>query len=209
MAFSKKSVSVKGITNAFKNLEKKQSDAAKTLNAVCGAMRRGLPGKIADNVVTQYNIKKSEVMPGKARRLKSGKLQRKAGASFVKAKTIDSVEIVYYGRRLTPTHFDMKPNKLKYKGRKGKKKVVREPIMATIKSGQTKRIHKRAFLVNVGNGVAIPFKQINRKSRKIEPIKTVSLPQMVQNEAVTKLNRTSMNKLLSDNLNKQIKRFKL
>lgn len=55
------------------------------------------PGWIATGVAQEYNITTKEI--------KSGKI----GWVNVEAKDLDSVKFKYSGRRLTPTHFDMRP----------------------------------------------------------------------------------------------------
>lgn len=196
------------ITIKVKNLEavaqrlQKQSDLAeKAIKATANDMRNRIPGWVATEVTGTYNIKKSEVMP--AKKGKDGKLTKAVGNIAARGVTVNSVQIVYQGRVLTPVHFGMKPKKLT-PGAKGRK---RKAITAEIKKGQRKALHSDAFLGSNRGGGYIPFKRSGPKRYPIESIKTVSLPQMVENETVYEKIQKVINTGLSKRLEHNIKRF--
>lgn len=202
-------INATGIKAITKKLEKDAKAAQKVLKATTSDMSRRAPGKVADDVRTVYNIGKSEVTPTNTKSAKKPK--RKAGTIKVKGDSVSSLEITYTGRVLTPTHFGMTPKKPP-KRPKGKRRDKRKPITAQIKKGQRKALHSKAFLGSNGGSGYIPFKRTDAAIRRhtaypIEAIKTVSLPQMVDNRNVQALIRKDINKMLKDRLDHHMKRF--
>lgn len=131
------------------------------------------PGKIASSVTTVYSIKKSEI--------KYSKIKKKsAGHISIHGQSLSSLEFRYAGRLLTPLHFSMTP-----KNRPVNKKYK---IKAKIKKQQ------KAFTPPKGGGVflapasksltEIPWMRKSSDRFDIAPIKTLSLPQMVDNKDV-------------------------
>ena len=196
-------IKVKNIEKMAQALRKQSDQAEKAIKATASDMRNRIPGWVATEVTGTYNIKKSEVMP--AQKGKDGKMKKTAGYIAARGITVNSVQIVYQGRLLTPVHFGMKPKKLT-SGTKGKKRK-RSPITAEIRKGQRKALHSDAFLGSNKGGGYIPFKRSGPNRYPIESIKTVSLPQMVENEAVYKRISTKINEGLSERLEHNIKRF--
>ena len=196
----KMTIKAQGLKAVAKQLEKDAKAARKVLTATGNDMRRRVPGKVADEVRTVYNIKKSEVTPSG----KSGKPKRKAGSVGVKGATISEVTITYTGRLLTPTHFSMTPKKPQPQGR-GKRK--RKPVTAEIKKGKRKSLGPSVFLGDNGAGQYIPFRRTTKKRYPIEALRTLSLPQMVDNDAVSKRIEKDVNDLFETRLEHNMKRF--
>lgn len=181
-------------------LAKNAEQAEKALAATGKDMKARVPGWAATEVTGVYNIKKQEVTPKKA----GGKPKKLAGRIRVSGTTVSSVVIEYSGRLLTPTHFGMRPKALT--GGKGKRKR-RKPITAEIKRGQRKTLHSDAFLGSNKGGGYIPFKRTTAKAYPIESIKTLSLPQMIDNPNVRGNLNEKINTELSKRLNHNISRF--
>lgn len=194
-------IKVKNIEAIAQRLRKQSEQAEKAIKATANDMRNRVPGWVATEVTGTYNIKKSEVMP--AKKGKNGKVKKTVGNIAARGVTVNSVQIVYQGRVLTPVHFGMKPKKLT-PGAKGRK---RKPITAEIKKGQRKALHSDAFLGSNKGGGYIPFKRSGAKRYPIESIKTLSLPQMVENEAVYEKIQKVINTELSKRLEHNVKRF--
>lgn len=167
-------------------------------------MRSRAPGKVADAVRSQYSIKKAEITPSK----KKTDL-KKAGRVTAAGDTIATFEIKYEGRMLTPLHFAMKPAGLpenkKYKiSQKVKKtrKVLSSPV--STKTGQMV-----PFLAPAAKGSSriIPFLR-PADSRDIEKaLKTVSLPQMIDNSEVRKEINASLGEVLEKRFNHHVERL--
>jgi hypothetical protein len=191
------------IQDVIKDLGKKEKLVGKALKATVSDMRRRVPGKVADEVRTVYNIKKSEIVPG------SGKAagQKKAGRTVIKGETVAELVFVYKGRPLTPTHFGMSP-KEPTMGKNGRWKQV----SARVKKGKRKSWGRKIFLVKTGakDGSKIPYITFMRTTKKPYPItvkKTVSLPQMVSNRDVMPGIEKQINELLDKRLTNNVRRF--
>lgn len=167
------------------------------------------PGWIANEVTSEYNIKKSDITPARTEEKKS----KKAVSVYSSGQTLETVAIVYRGRRLTPIHFSMSPSKpirrkmkdrrvipgnrvnfdhgpsgpfglvsiykkysISYKVIKGSRRKVRgkseyeTPFLAPVKKGSDKYI---VFQRKKGS-----------KRTDMYSIRTVSVPQMIENEHV-------------------------
>lgn len=177
-------------------------------------MRNRVPGWVATEVVKVYGIKKGEVTPSKA-----GKGGKKAGNIRARGETIDSIEIVYTGRVLTPTHFGMTPKSappgrsytLKasiLKGSKstlGKVKKLSKKQRAMLgknfrRQGTRSSDHSPIMLMGNGGGGQIPFQRKSTNRKDVEAIKTVSLPQMVSSDRT----KDSIERTINENLEKRL-----
>lgn len=189
----------------FKEVKKRNKVAEKIVKSTVNDMRRRAVGKVADDVRKVYNIKKAEIMPAK-----KGDTDKKAGKISITGETLETMALKYTGRLLTPIHFGISPKapiKGTAKQRKGKY------IKAQIKKGQKKVLSKRAFMVKVKKkdptapATYIPFKQTGKGKKDIEPIKTVSVPQMIDNKLVRNQIKKDLNELVKARLNNNIRRF--
>ncbi len=177
------------------------SDLGKTMNKLTSSLQNvgsvfndtfkdivsRAPGKIASAVTSEYNIKKKEIKPSKKYKIK------KAGRISIHGQTLASLEFRYAGRLLTLTHFSMTP-----KTRPGKK---RYKIKAKVKKQQ------KVINAPEGGGVflaptqktstILPWMRHSEDRLDISPIKSLSLPQMVDNKDV----REQINKDLSEMVN--------
>lgn len=209
----------------LKKLERDNVGLGKAMKATTSDMKKRLPGRIADDVRTRYNIKKSEVMPAG-----SGK-GKKAGTIRVKGEKLSDVALVYRGRRLTHTHFGLTPKAppapkglpekgpgaRKHRRLKGAERSAmrkrRRTLKATVLKGQKKVIHTKAFLVHTGavdesKTQYIPFIRKGKKAMPLKVIKTVSVPQMVDNPNVRPLIEQDVDRLIRERLAHNVKRFK-
>lgn len=198
----KMTITTRGIDALFKRLEKNAEAAKRVLKATNTDLRRRVPGKVADEVRTIYNIKKSEITP--AGKSAAAAKKRKAGSIRIEGETVSDLNLVYRGRPLTPTHFSMTPKKPPARG--GKKRRRRQ-ITAEIKKGKRKSLGSKVFLGSTGGAGYIPYKRKGPKRYPIEAVKTVSLPQMVSNETVSKRIGDDINEMLAARLRHHMDRF--
>lgn len=194
-----------------KQLAKNADQAEKALKATGNDMRKRVPGMAASEVTEVYNIKKKEITP--ASKPKAGaKPKKMAGSIKLAGQTVSSVTIEYTGRTLTPTHFAMKPKTRranpKRKHRKRTRPAPKKEITAEIKNGQRKSLGPHVFLGGNGSGGYIPFerKGPGRKA-DLEAIRTVSMPQMIDNPKVREEITEKVNVLLEKRLKHNIERF--
>lgn len=192
-------VNVRDILEQKKALQTIQKQSEKALRNIVSDARTRVPGWVASEVVKVYNIKKSEITPSKA-----GKGGRSAGSVSVRGDTIDTIQIVYKGRLLTPAHFGMTPTAPKQsytlkaeiiKGRKAvlgiKKKLTKKQRKALAKNlrreGTQNSDHSPIMLMPTGTTNTdktgyIPFQRKSYDRKDIEVIRTLSMPQMVSSE---------------------------
>lgn len=193
-------IEAKNLARLSKELARRVEPAKKVIQRTVSDIRNGVPGIVADEVRTIYNIQKKEITPIKK------KPKKLAGHIAVSGQSIETVTIVYEGRPLTPIHFGMTPKKLpKTKTRTNKngetkKYRAKYKVKAKIKKGEKKVVHTDAFLGSNRGGGYIPFKRTGAGRYPIESIKTVSLPQMVDNPNVREQIKSSINDLLAKRL---------
>lgn len=176
-------------------LEHMKLPAEKVISNTISDMRSSTPGIVADEVRKVYNIKKGEITPNR-----KGKKLRAVGNINFKGQTIDTLELVYRGRVLTPTHFGMTPKTRTKRNR-------RTPIKAEIKKGSKKILHPNAFLGTNKGGGYIPFRRLRSTRLPIEAIKTLSLPQMITNSIVMAGVEHGIDSRLSARLQHHMERF--
>ena len=156
------------------------------------------PGAVADAVRSVYNIKKNEITP----KSKSSKnAPKKAGSIFTTGTEIENFQMIYFGRTLTPLHFGMTPKiRPNTAGKKNKKYKIK------LKIKQKQEVLKghdgnNPFLapVRAGYSKQIPWLRMSDDRDDIKPVKTLSVPQMVDNKTV----RTNIDKSLGELLDKR------
>lgn len=156
------------------------------------------PGGVADAVRNVYNIKKNEITP-KSKSAKS--TPKKAGSIFAVGTTIENFKMIYYGRVLTPLHFGMTPKiRPKLEGKKNKKYKIKLNIKKQQKVLKGKSDNS-PFLAPVRSGYSkqIPWERFSNNRDDIRPVKTLSVPQMVDNKIV----RETIDKTLGELLEKR------
>lgn len=164
------------VIDNYNELVKEMNDledkSKKVVNRTIGDFKRRAPAWVSQEVTNQYNIKKSEINNAR-------KGTKNAGTIKVKGTRLDNISLVYQGRLLTPTHFQMKPGN---RPKNGKGYV----ITAEIKKGQRKALSHKAFLGTTGGAgtIQIPFQRVSDNSYPIKSIKTVSIPQMITEDKV-------------------------
>lgn len=176
---------------ARKELEQISSKAEVAVNRTIGDFKKRAPGWISQEIVKEYNIKKSEI---------DTQSKKSVGNIRGSGSTLDTLQIAYSGRVLTPIHFSMTP-----KVRPDGKKKYR--VRMKVKKPQRKKAFNRGvFLAPTGN-VWIPFHRTSDKRLPIEAVKTVSIPQMITNETVENSIKERMNTELWKRLEHHIQQY--
>ena len=83
----------------------------------------------------------------------------------------------------------------------------RKPITAEIKKGQRKSLGSNVFLGGNSGGGYIPFKRKGKSRYPIQAVKTVSVPQMVDNRTVSRAINRDINQMLEQRLEHNLNRF--
>lgn len=192
-------VKVPNFSKMVGDLKGLNKDIDKAISRTIADCKTRAPAQVTKAVTAIYGIKSSEVTAaGKA--AKGG--AKTVGSIKVSGVTVDSVQLTYKGRVLTPSHFSMTPKK---RPEAGKKYTVK----ATIYKGKKKALGSSAFLAPSGAAgtTEIPFKRTSEKRLPIEAIRTVSIPQMITNEKVAADIQARMDELLTTRLQHNTERL--
>ena len=181
------------------SLKALNKDVDKAISRTISDCKQRGPAQVTKAVTAVYGIKSGDVTEaGKA--AKGG--AKTVGSIKVKGVAVDSVQLVYKGRLLTPTHFSMSPKKRPEGGKKYK-------VKASVYKGQKKVLGTSVFLAPSGAAgtTEIPFKRTTEKRYPIEAVKTVSIPQMITNEKVAADIQARMDELLATRLKHNTERI--
>lgn len=195
-----------------KELDKMKGQSETALRRIVADARSRVPGWVATEVSGVYNIKKAEITPEKA-----GTGKKPAGSIKVQGDTVDSLQIVYRGRLLTPTHFGMTPKAPKdsytlkaeiIRGNKavlGQKKKLTKKQRANIGRNFTHQGTKNSpkspiMLMRANGGQYLPFQRKSQNRNDLEAIKTISVPQMVSSDRT----RDRINQAINEGLQKRV-----
>lgn len=202
---------IRNYNQTIKELQALRGKSEKVIQRVLSDMKTRVPGWIASEVVKEYGIKKAEITPAKA-----GKAGKSAGSIKVKGETVETMQIVYTGRMLTPVHFHMTPTAPKntytlraeiLKGNRtilGKKKKLTKKQRANIgknfrRQGTRSSPSSPIMLMPTGS-TYIPFQRKSQDRDDVEAIKTISMPQMVSSERT----REGIDRALKEGLEKRM-----
>ncbi len=186
-------VDMSGVADCIKKFEKFVDTSPAVFERTLKDMHSRAPGKVASAVTSVYGIKKAEI------KHKKGSSKTAAGNISTRGEELAAFELIYSGRVLTPLHFGMtpkvKPDKKKYKV-KAKIKKAAKTFTAPAGGG--------VFLAPTGS-TTIPWFRHSSDRLDISPIKTLSLPQMVDNETVREVIGTELSDLLDKRFNNHLK----
>lgn len=199
------------LRQTIKELERIKGKSETVLKRTVSDLRTRAPGWIAAEVSQVYGIKKGEITPSKA-----GAGGKKVGSIKATGETVDTLQIVYRGRVLTPTHFGMTPKAPKQsytlkaeiiRGNKatlGKVKKLtkkqRRNIAKNLRREGTRNSDSSPIMLMRTGSTYIPFQRKSKGRKDVEAIKTLSLPQMVSSDRT----KDKIDKALSDGLEKRL-----
>lgn len=214
-----KQFGIKNYKQLTAELEQMKKAPRTVLDRTLSDVKKRAPGWISAEVAQEYGIKKKEVGDGKTSKLK------------IEGKKMPDVKLVYSGRVLTPTHFGMTPKVPKagggaytlkasiIKGQKatlGKVKKLSKKQRAALgknfrREGTRTSDHSPIMLMRTGNAKEggtdyIPFQRKSTKRKDVEAIKTVSVPQMIENRAAEGI-RETLNENVGKRLDHHMKRL--
>lgn len=176
------------------NLNKKLNSISKASGIVSkrtvSDIKKRAPSWVSECVTDVYNIKKADVNGT----LKTGKA---AGRIRVQGDSIKTLQLVYTGRLLTPTHFGMSPKsppigrsyRLTMQVKKGSKKLIGRYKTKRIANGpNSERSHNILMstrTTRMDKVKYIPFQRVSKRRLDIKKFTTVSVPQMITNKDVS------------------------
>lgn len=182
----------------LKQIRQLEDGGKKAVKNTVNDMKARAPSWVAAAVTTEYNISKKEIIPGSVKKGKNGEkvAVEQAGKIRITGETIETFQMVYEGRLLTPVHFGMTPKTpppgksytLRMQVIKGKKKVIGRYMNTRTPGGP---YSERSHNILMGTGAAtskgvshIPFQRVSKSRTDLHKFTTVSVPQMVDNEEV-------------------------
>lgn len=175
----------------------------KAYDLMLSDMRDKLTPKITKAVTGVYAIRTAEVREAGER---AEKTAQKTKGKKIGDIRMDGLSLTYQGRRLTLAHFNPypggKPTKRKYK------------VKATIFKGKRVTINGKGtppFVAPTSRKDAgapwIAFTRLGKERLPIAPIRTVSIPQMMENETVAEIINTEKDKIVLDRFQHHIDRL--
>lgn len=186
-------IDMSDVAETFEKIRKAAETSPVVFERTLKDMHSRAPGKVASAVTSVYGIKKGEI------KHKKGTSKTAAGNISTRGEELASFELRYTGRVLTPLHFGMtpkvRPDKKKYKV-KAKIKKTAKAFTAPAGGG--------VFLAPTGS-TTIPWFRNSSDRLDISPIKTLSLPQMVDNETVREVIGVELGDLLDKRFNNHLK----
>lgn len=200
---------IKEYNEVKKQMKALEKAPAKVMASLTNEAKKRVPGWIAAEVAKEYGVKKSDISGQKIGRVK------------IEGGNLKEVRVVYTGRVLTPTHFNMSPKApnpggsytLKatiIKGQRttlGKVKKLTKKQRAALsknftRTGTRTSDHSPIMLMPTGS-TYIPFQRKSVDRTDVQAIKTLSLPQMVSSERTEQ----GIQKAISDNLEKRMEHY--
>lgn len=175
----------------------------KAYDLMLSDMRDKLTPKITKAVTGVYAIKTAEVREAGE---SAEKTAQKTKGKKIGDIRMDGLSLTYQGRRLTLAHFKPypggQPTKRKYK------------VKATIFKGKRVTINGKGtppFVAPTSRKAAgapwIPFARVGKERLPVAPIRTVSIPQMLENEKVAEIINEEKDKLVLDRFQHHLDRF--
>ena len=204
------------------DLEKDRENAKKVITRTIGDMRSRGPGWVSKAVREEYNISASDI--------KKAVYVAKNGSTEVAGVNVDNVSLTYRGGPLTFSHFGVTPKKAPVKKEKDRIAVPGEgvksdkpigkvamvhplspySISATIKTGAKKVLAGKSgydgkpFLARANGSPLMPFQRMNKDRNSLAPLKTISIPQMIESGEGTK---PRIEQAINENLEKRFNHY--
>ena len=193
-----------------KKIDDMQKAPRKVMTSLTAEAKKRVPGWVATEVVKEYGVKKGEITG------------QKIGRVTPQGTDFKNVRIVYTGRLLTPTHFNMSPKApnpggaytLKATIVKGERKTLGKVKKLTKKqraalaknftgSGSRSSTHSPIMLMRANGGHYLPFQRKSTDRKDIEAVRTISLPQMVG----SKRTEEGIQRAISEGLGKRLDHY--
>lgn len=213
-------IEIRNLKAIMKKIKALEGAGEKAVSYTVKDIKARAPSWVAKEVTATYNIDKKEIIPGSTRKVKGGgtKAVKQAGSLRVKGDTLETMTLVYEGRRLTPVHFGMTPESppkgksytLKAQILKGSKKVIGRYKNTRTKGGPySQRSHW--ILMGTGNTKAdgtswIPFQRMSKTRTDIQKMTTISVPQMITSDRTNEAIMLRLNTETAKRLDHHLKR---
>lgn len=184
------SLNLSGADDLVNYLNSMPDKIAKAEKGVINDLRKRVPGWVGQSIRQEYNLSTKD-----AKAQVDERISKKPSATIrTSGETAAALSFEYTGRLLTPTHFKMSPSSVPYNSK---------AITAMIFKGSRVSLGSTKFLMQVRSGRVLPFKRIRPGRKGIVSIKSISVPQMIQNEFV----QLYIEDKLNENVNKRLEHY--
>jgi hypothetical protein len=196
---------IKNYKKLLKDLKSIEGSMEKALKTTLSDMRTRAPTQVAKAVTGRYNLKYKEVSRGK-----KGDSERHVGSLSVRGGTLESLQLKYSGKKLTPSpsRFSLKGGTNPIGGSGEGKKKKPTPLTMMVKKGGRETLPSDAFLApsKYTPDRLIPFQRVGRGRGPLQSITTTSLPEMVEDTAEQYMPKISevLEARLEHNVNRQL-----
>lgn len=212
-------IGIPRFSELVQNLREINKDAQKAVQATLNDFKNRAPAWVSAGVTEVYGIKKSDVKATFKRAVKG------PGVIRIRGVSVDNIQLEYEGRRLTPTHFKMKPTKpptkrlknakviqgagVNFAGKPGAFATVHPiapyQITAEFFKGKRQPLRSDVFLAENNGSGFIPFQRTGDGRTAIKSIRTLSIPQMITGRAAEPI-QEKIEEGLSARLNHNVER---
>lgn len=189
-------VAIKNYQQVKREAEKMTSQIEKAASRTVSDMKQRAPTVVRRAVQERYTVTASQVTSAAG---KPKKVSSTAGSIKLRGVTIENLQIVYSGERVTPALYKMTP-----KARNGNRK---QTIKVEIVKGQKKPLHTSSFLGKGAGTIDIPFVRTSAKRIPIRALYTVAVPQMVLHNEVSTNITGRVSELLQQRLEHNIEQL--
>lgn len=186
MAQEKISLSLKDYKDLLEKVRSYQYAGENIVLLTISDVRSKVNTKMDNAVREVYNLKRGET--------------KKIGGLKQQGDKLDVAKLVYYGRQLIPTEkrFSLKSNPASGKG-------LPYQMTAEIEKGKTENLPKGTFLaMNKWKKIKRPFQREGGDRYPIESVKTISLPEMIEDTRVSKPAQSEIDALIEERINHHI-----
>lgn len=193
------SVELKGYKKLIKQMKALDKKGQIALQKTVSDMKKRMPGPIATQVGKFYSIDKAEINPNSSKAIPG----KEAAKIKIKGKKVAELALVYEGRVLTPYGhgFNLKPTQ-------PNPEVKRQRITFKVKKKNQvlKGKHGTVFLAPTkkGGNTYIPFQRIP-STGAIEVIRTVAVPEMIDNPQVNEVIHARIDEIMAKRLQNNFK----
>lgn len=212
---------VKSFQKLLKQIDEIESTGKKVVSSAIRDLSRAAPKLVADEVAQVFNIDKKEIKPGSTKKDKSGNKTavKQAGKIKITGDTIETFQMVYEGRLLTPVHFGMTPKAptpgrsytLKMQVIKGQKKIIGRCKRKRTPGGP---YSEQSHNILMGTGAAtsegvshIPFQRMSKDRTDLKKFTTVSVPEMVESDRVNGQIHSALSERAEERLTHYMQRY--
>lgn len=183
-------ITMKDGAKLAQRLQKLETGGEAAIKRTVSDFKSRAPGWVSKGIRAHYGITPAGVK-SHAPKIKTG-----GDGTMVAGIKVDGAALEYEGELLTPLHFKMKPKARPARGTPGQ-------ISAEFTKGQRKNLPPSAFLASAKKkdgeeGPTLPFQRRGSARYPVDVIKTVSVPQMIDNKA-----HDEIEELITENLGKR------